>query len=45
MFYSLMKDNSMKQTSLFKIMTRKDKDGKEIVIGAHGTGRGIDEMM
>lgn len=35
----------MKQTSLFKIMTRKDKDGKEIVIGAHGTGRGIDEMM
>ena len=35
----------MKQASLFKIITRKDEKDREIVIGVHGTGRGIDEMM
>ena len=45
MFYSLMKDNDMKQKSLFKIITRKEEGGKEKVIGVHGCGRGIDEML
>ena len=35
----------MKEKSLFKVITRLDETDKERVIGIHGLGRGIDEML
>ena len=46
MFYSLALDESRKMGTLFKLVTANTPDGKqELVVGAHGHGKGIDEMM
>lgn len=53
MFYSPVKDQEHKQKSYFKVicLNRNDKiedpcaPNQQLVIGAHGIGRGIDEMM
>ena len=44
MFYSLVKDDSKKLPSLFKLICLKE-NGKERVIAVHAIGKGIDEMM
>ena len=47
MFYGLMPagEGSHRPVSYFKLVTHFEDDGTERVIGAHGMGRGIDEMM
>jgi glutathione reductase (NADPH) len=47
MFYGLTPNDcgEHKPKSLFKLVCHKEADGKERVIGVHGVGRGIDEMM
>mmetsp|Transcript_5091 Transcript_5091/g.455 ORF Transcript_5091/g.455 Transcript_5091/m.455 type:complete len:88 (+) Transcript_5091:1091-1354(+) len=43
MFFSLNPDYDTREKSLFKVIVRKSDN--ERVIGIHGNGRGIDEMM
>lgn len=46
MFYSLAQEDSKKMGTLFKLVTANTPDGKEeLVVGAHGHGKGIEEMM
>jgi glutathione reductase (NADPH) len=45
MLYSLAKDDSRKMGTLFKLVCHKREDGSELVVGAHGHGKGIDEMI
>lgn len=47
MHYSLMPvgGTAHRPQSLFKLVTNKESDGTERVVGVHGIGRGIDEMM
>ena len=45
MFYSLADNDKLKQGSLFKVMCHIEDDGTERVVGVHGIGKGIDEMM
>ena len=45
MFYALAEDDHHKQPSLFKVVTLKQDNGQEKVIGVTGMGKGIDEMM
>lgn len=43
MFYSLNPNFDEREKSVFKVICRKSDN--ERVIGVHGNGRGIDEMM
>lgn len=45
MFYGLMSPEGHRPQSYFKLVTHFEADGTERVVGAHGIGRGIDEMM
>lgn len=45
MFYSPCKIQEKKLPSFFKIVCHKQPNGDEKVVGVHGTGLGIDEMM
>ena len=46
MFYSLTPaEEGHRPKSLFKLICKKQRDGGEKVVGVHGIGRGIDEMM
>ena len=45
MFYSPCKLQEMKVPSFFKIVCHKQADGVEKVVGFHGVGMAIDEMM
>jgi len=47
MYYSLMPvgGSAHRPQSFFKLVTHMEADGTERVVGAHGLGRGIDEMM
>lgn len=45
MLYSLMPTSDHRPQSHFKLVTNIESDGTERVVGAHGLGRGIDEMM
>ena len=47
MYYSLMPADGTahRPQSFFKLVTHFESDGTERVVGAHGMGRGIDEMM
>jgi len=45
MLYSPSTDDKLKLGSLFKVICHFEPDGTERVVGAHGIGRGIDEMM
>ena len=45
MFYSLLKDDSKKPGSLFKLICRKEENGQELVIGIHAIGKGVDEIL
>lgn len=47
MFYSPAKDPSLKLSSLFKVVCLKMGEGpeNEKVIGCHGIGKGMDEML
>lgn len=45
MFYSPCPSQDMKLPSFFKIICKKEANDIEKVIGVHGTGMGIDEMM
>jgi hypothetical protein len=45
MFYSLCKEDGDKLGSLFKLICRKGETGEEIVVGAYGVGKGMDEMI
>ena len=45
MFYSLMPADKPRPQTYFKLVTLKSDENEEIVIGTHGIGKGIDEMM
>ena len=47
MFYSLASDEKLKQPSYYKIICLRKGDGpeKHKVVGCHGIGRGMDEML
>jgi len=45
MFYSLADDDKHKLGSLFKLICNVEENGTERVVGVHGIGKGIDEMM
>ena len=51
MFYSLTTDDHVRQGTLFKVICHiekqktDDEDAVERVVGVHGIGRGIDEIM
>jgi len=45
MFYSLALEDKKKLGTLFKLICLKQENGEEKVIGSHGIGRGIDEMI
>ena len=46
MFYGLIPpEGNHRPQSMFKLVTRIENSGTERVVGAHGLGRGIDEMM
>lgn len=45
MFYSLSTDSKHRQKTIFKTVCHTDDKGIEKVIGVHGVGRGIDEIM
>lgn len=45
MFYSPCPSQDMKVPSLFKLICHKQESGDEKVVGVHGIGMGIDEMM
>jgi len=48
MFYGLMPPDSKspeRPKSMFKLITHHEPEGVERVVGVHGIGRGIDEMM
>ena len=45
MFYSPMPVDGHRPQSYFKLVTHFEEDGTERVVGAHGMGRGVDEMM
>lgn len=45
MFYSPSTDDKLRASSLFKLICHKQPDGQEKVVGVHGIGKGIDEMM
>lgn len=45
MFYSPAQSDDKKQSSLFKLICHIQDDGQEKVVGLHGLGKGIDEMM
>lgn len=45
MFYSLALDDSKKMGTLFKLVCSTLANGDELVVGAHGHGKGIDEMI
>ncbi len=43
MFFSLIEDKNLRESSLFKIICLKNESEK--VIGVHANGRSVDEMM
>lgn len=45
MFYSLALDDNKKLGTLLKLICQITDDGDEKVVGCHGIGRGVDEMM
>lgn len=45
MHYSMMPVEGHRPQSCFKVVTHIESDGTERVVGAHGMGKGIDEMM
>ncbi len=45
MYYGLMPVEAHRPQSIFKLVTHIEENGTERVVGAHGMGRGIDEMM
>jgi glutathione reductase (NADPH) len=48
MFYSLSRDPTKKQTSLFKLICLKRGDGlpnNQVIVGIAGIGKGVDEML
>ena len=44
MFYALIEDKPKRPKSFFKLICHKT-EGKELVVGLHAVGRGVDEMM
>ena len=45
MFFSLPDPSEHRQKTLFKLVCHEEAEGVERVVGVHGIGRGIDEMM
>lgn len=45
MFYSLTTDDHERLSTMYKVICHIEPDGTERVVGVHGIGRGIDEMM
>jgi glutathione reductase (NADPH) len=47
MFYSPAKDPNLKLSSMFKLVCLKKGEGpkNEVVLGCHGIGKGMDEML
>ena len=45
MFYSLCGEDNQKLGSLFKVICLKQQEGREVVVGAHGIGKAMDEII
>ena len=45
MFYSLAKSDSLKLSTLFKLICAVEDDGTERLVGCHCLGKGVDEML
>ena len=45
MFYSLAKSDSLKLSTLFKLICAIEDDGTERLVGCHTLGKGVDEMV
>ena len=45
MFYSLAKSDSLKLSTLFKLICAIEDDGTERLVGCHCIGKGVDEMI
>ena len=45
MFFSLQDPSEHRQKTFFKLICHQESEGVERVVGVHGIGRAIDEMM